>query len=128
MALADRILYPARCLIPLDVDEMARSLIHAQLMTLFGGWSTSRVARFLEVNARTVQRWMRDNEGQIPSREVPDDVQMLVRRQQQIIDDIELERMIADVVETAQANEVHPEVLGAHLARAYKRATGREVE
>jgi len=101
--------------------------LHLELTTLFGGWSTSRFARFLEVAPRTVQRWMKDDGG-IPDSEIPERIRAAVHEQQRIIDEIGLVKMIEDVVATAQANGVHPEVLGAHLENAYKRVSGREIE
>lgn len=101
--------------------------LHLELTTLFGGWSTSRFSRFLEVSPRTVQRWMKENGG-IPDSEIPERIRWAVQEQQRIVDEIGLAQMIQDAVDTANANKVHPEVLAAFLENAYKRVTGRQIE
>ncbi len=95
--------------------------------------ATARMSRIFDVNQRSVQKWL---SGQNPA---PTHVIDWMNSQGAIIGQIEnagiegadeptLEDEIDEVVGRYRRAGVHEEVVGAHLALAYKRLLHREVE
>jgi hypothetical protein len=126
----DRILYPLRRPnLLLDAAMPVDYPLNTMLAQTFGAWSATRVGRFLEVNPRTVQRWLKDGGHDMGSVDLPADLRdKIVAQHALVIEHKPLETIEEYVEEMRDEKGIHPEVLAAHLAVVYRHLTGREIE
>lgn len=102
-------------------------LLNAQISSVFPEWSSTRMARWLGVNARTLQRWMKSGD-QIDEAELPADLRAKVNAQAARIRDIDLPGQIDAFIDRQRENGIDDEVLAAWLAHRYKGLIGREID
>ena len=102
--------------------------ITASISTIFPEWSSTRIARWLGVNPRTLQRWMKTKDGQLDESQIPDALQVKIRDQAARVADIDLAGQLDHFIERQLENGIDPEVLAAWLAHAYKDLVDREID
>jgi len=107
---------------PLDMP------LHVDLALLFMRWDAKKIARFLEVNPRTVQRWLSDAGGEVGSIDMPENLRQKVRDQAALFRKLNFGNWLEDNVMEAKAEGLHEEVIASCLATIYMRVTGREIE
>ena len=126
----DRILYPSRR--PIMIPDAAMPVdypLHVQLAQTFGTWTATRVGRFLGINPRTLQRWLKDAEGKLGSDDLPADLREKIAQQHALVlEHRPLETIEEYVEECRDKHGIDPEILAAHLAVVYRHLTGREIE
>jgi predicted HAD superfamily phosphohydrolase len=98
------------------------------LADLFVRFSSSRVGRFLDVNPRTVQRWLKGTNGAMDASAVPTDLREKIAAQAELVRRLELFETLDRIREQCIEEGVHAEVLAAHLAIQFERVTGKTVE
>ncbi|WP_116654003.1 hypothetical protein [Pelagibacterium sediminicola] len=102
--------------------------VTAAISTIFPEWSSTRIARWLQVNPRTLQRWMKTGSGQLDESEVPADLQAKIRDQAARVADIDLAGQLDHFIARQRENGIDDEVLAAWLADRYKDLVGREID
>lgn len=102
--------------------------IRVAVSAVFPEWSSTRMAKWLGVNPRTIQRWMTTDDPQISDEEVPADLRAKMRQQAQVIQEIDLGGQIDHFIEMHRKNGVEDEVLAAWIAFKYKQNFGRDIE
>lgn len=132
MASKDSLVYPRRPpLLYLD-DDMRGDLIRAKLMTVFPSWSATRISRWLDINPRTMQRWLSVGKGTVPDEELPADLQHKISAQAQVIEDMGFVKSLDDFIEKwtvgPKETTVDREVMAAWLADRYARLINREID
>lgn len=90
--------------------------------SLFLDQASGRLARVFGVGQRAAQRWLAE------TRSAPDDVAEWVGAQEHLLGETRCPERLREAVATALAAGLHPEVVGAHLAAAYREVLGREPE
>ncbi|QYO78354.1 hypothetical protein [Devosia salina] len=98
------------------------------LADLFIRFTSSRIGRFLEVNPRTVQRWIKTTHGHIDAGALPEDLREKISKQAELVRSIGLFQALDDIREKAIEAGVHEEVLAAHFALQFERTTGKSIE
>ena len=103
--------------------------LHTALLKIFPEWSSTRISRWLGVNPRTVQRWLRSGRGEFEDESIPDDVANKILSTASQLEDQdlggELDRWISMQL---RDNRVHPEILGAWMAHRYKLLMGKDID
>lgn len=106
-------------------------VINDALTKIFPEWSSTRISRWLGVNPRTVQRWLRAGRGEFADETIPEDVAAKIRTTAAHIENIDLGDQL-DKWMTMQlsekGNNIHPEILAAYIAHRYKKLTGRDID
>jgi hypothetical protein len=103
--------------------------LNTMLAQTFGAWSATRVGRFLGVNPRTVQRWLKDGDGHLGSADLPADLRDKITAQHKLVlKHRPLETIEEFVEEMRDEKHIDAEILAAHLAVVYRHLTGREIE
>ncbi len=132
MVSKDSIRYPSRPPIPYLDDDMRGDLIRAKLMTVFPSWSATRISRWLDINPRTMQRWLSVGKGTVPDEELPEDLQHKISAQAMVIEETNfpqrLDEFIAKWTEGPPETTIDKEVMAAWLADRYARLIGREID
>ena len=130
MAGKDCIVYAPRRPIYVPEAAMPQDLqMNALLTKIFGAWSSTRVGRFLQVNPRTVQRWLSEGGGVLGPDSIPSDLRAKVIDQyQRVVAEQPLEHIDSYVRECIDEKGIDKEVLATHLAIVYRRVTGTELE
>lgn len=104
-------------------------VVHTDLLTVFPEWSSTRISRWLGVNPRTVQRWLRAGRGEFVDEQIPDDVAHKIRTTAQHIADIDLGEQLDHWMQTQlRGNKVDKEILGAWMAHRYKVLMGKDID
>jgi hypothetical protein len=125
----DRILYPTRRPNPFPDAAMPVDYpLNVMLSQIFGAWSAVRVSRFLEVNPRTIQRWLKDGGPTLGSIDMPEELRQKIAAQHALVAEHKPMETIEDFVEEMRDAGIHDEVLASHLAVLYRRLTGRDIE
>jgi IS30 family transposase len=103
--------------------------ISSDLSIIFPSWSSTRISRWLGVNVRTIQRWLKSGRGEFVDEQIPSDVAGKIYSLARQIEDqdlgAELDRWIKMQVED---NRIPKEVLAAWLADRYLKLIGREID
>lgn len=128
MVSKDSIRYPRRPLLFYMDDDMRGDMMHAKIMTVFPSWSSQRMSRWLGVSSRTLQRWLAAGKGQVPTLEVPEDLQHKISSQAQIIEDTGFVDALDHFIAQWRGNKIDDEVLAAWLADRYAKLIGREID
>lgn len=132
MVSKDSIVYPRRPTFYYADDDMRGDMMHAKIMTVFPSWSSQRMSRWLGVSSRTLQRWLAAGKGQVPTLEVPEDLQHKISAQAMVIEETKfpqrLDEFIAKWTEGPPETSIDKEVLAAWLADRYAKLIGREID
>jgi len=104
-----------------------------ELAQIFPEWSSTRISRWLGVNPRTVQRWLKVGRGEFVDETIPDDVASKIRTTAAHIENIDLgdqldRWMTMQLSAKPKGNGVDKEILAAYMAHRYKRLTGRDID
>lgn len=110
--------------IGMDPEEVG--LLHFKLGGVFPEWSSNRMAKWLGINPRTLQR-MLSRRPEIRQK-VPDGLMQRIGDQRNAVSEFELGDQIDDLIKRAQRNGIDDEVIGAWLAHRYKKLMGRDVD
>jgi IS30 family transposase len=103
--------------------------VHTALLSIFPEWSSTRISRWLGVNPRTVQRWLKSGRGEFADETIPDDVVAKIRAMATKMENIDLGGQLDHWLETQiRRNEVPNEVLGAWLAHRYRQLMGKDID
>lgn len=94
-------------------------------------WSSSRAARLLKVNPRTVQRWLKSSHQEDAGEERLEPSSDLVDVLEQELAKLErsgFPTKLAEAIADAREAGVHDEIVGAWLAFQYRKTLGIEIE
>lgn len=112
-----------------DGHLLAADAISIGLGKIFPEWSSTRISRWLGVNPRTVQRWLKAGRGDFLDETIPADVSAKILATASHIQDIDLAGQLEGWIEMQLGkNTVDREILAAHIAYRYKRLTGRDID
>lgn len=132
MVSKESLVYPRRPPIFYVDDDMRGDLIRDKLMTVFPSWSATRISRWLDINPRTMQRWLSVGKGTVPEEELPADLQHKISAQAQVIEDMEFVKSLDTFIEKwtvgPKETTVDPEVMAAWLADRYAKLINREID
>lgn len=110
----------------IGMDPKEVGLLHFALGGVFPEWSSNRMAKWLGINPRTLQR-MLSRRPEIRQK-VPDGLMQRIGEQRDAVHEFELGEQIDDLIKRAQRNRIDDEVIGAWLAHRYKKLMGRDVD
>lgn len=127
MALKDSIVYPARP-IRIQDDFMRGDLVHMLLAQVFPSWSTTRISRWLGVNARTMQRWLSLGRGTVPEEELPPELLHRIQAMAKTMEDTGFPDALDHFIAQWQGNGIDNEVMAAWMADRYAKLIGREID
>lgn len=109
-------------LLPADAISMG-------LAKIFPEWSSTRISRWLGVNPRTVQRWLKSGRGEFLDETIPADVTAKILAEANHIQDIDLGGQLDRWIEMQLGkNTVDKEILAAYIAHRYKKLVGRDID
>lgn len=101
---------------------MANGVFKLAVLGGFPDGSSAKIGRAINVNQRTVQKWLAD-EATAPAGAIED-----VSRISSLMQDREVVAHLQDIIDDWRDNEGHPEALASALAAAYFKVTGRRIE
>lgn len=111
-----------------DHNVRGRSLTHFKLALVFPEWSSNRIARWLGINPRTLQRMLSKDPDVAERNKIPDDLAGKIAHQQSALNQYNLGEELDITIRNAKRFNIDDEVIGAWLAHRYKKLLGRDID
>lgn len=104
------------------------SLLHLKLAAVFPDWSSNRIAKWLGINPRSLQRMLAREPDGSRQAEIPPGLVQRVEAQGQIVQDVGVGPLLDTYIDDMLRNGVDEEVLAAWLASRYRKLMDREID
>ncbi len=111
-----------------DHNVRGRSLTHFKLAVVFPEWNSARIARWLGINPRTLQRMLSKNPQIAAENPVPEWMSDKIAGQDSALNMYKLGEELDDVIKEAKGWNLDDEVIAAWLAHRYKKLLGKDIE
>jgi hypothetical protein len=114
--------------IPAGHNVRGTSRTHMYLSMIFPEWSSNRIARWLGMNPRTLQRMMSKNHEIAERRDIPEGQQDAISKAISAVSIFKPGEKLDALIAEAKDAGLDDEIIGAWLAHRYKLLLDRDID
>lgn len=108
-----------------DIDPSKHSLFALTLAAVFPAWSSKKIARWLDLNPRSLQRMLAKGTDAPP---IPDRVKKQAGEMADRVRDARLAERLDEFIADMRAHGIDDDVIAAWLSSRHKRLVDRDIE
>jgi hypothetical protein len=108
-----------------DIDPRRHSLFALTLAAVFPEWSSKKIARWLDLNPRSLQRMLGKGPDSPP---IPDRVKKQAGEMADRVRDARLAEHLDDFIASMRSQGIDDDVIAAWLSSRHKRLVDRDIE